>query len=125
PALPEDEAAAPPLEAKQSVPEARAGESEAGVIRVRTNVLDLELSTRGGTLRKAVLTEYPVAKDQPDVLVQLLRPTMPDFGVIQTGLRTASEGAEPNHLAEFSSDATEYSLDGRDELTVSLTWSDG
>ena len=125
PALPEDEAAAPPLEAKQSVPEARAGESEAGVIRVRTNVLDLEISTRGGTLRKAVLTQYPVAKDQPDVLVQLLRPTMPDFGVIQTGLRTASEGAEPNHLAEFSSDATEYSLDGRDELTVSLTWSDG
>src|SRR5690606_29733968 len=81
--------------------------------------------SRGGTLQKAVLLHYPVAKDQPDVLVQLLSPTMPDFGLIQTGLRTAHEGPEPNHLAEFSSDAFEYSLDGRDELLVTLNWNDG
>ena len=125
PALPEDNAGAPQLEAESVVPEVSARESDADVVRVTTDVLDLEISTRGGTLRKAVLPRYPVAKDQPDVLVQLLSPTMPDFGVIQTGLRTANEGPEPNHLAKFLSNSTEYSLDGRDELLVSLTWNDG
>jgi YidC/Oxa1 family membrane protein insertase len=125
PALPEDDAAAPQLETEPGVPAASARADDGDVIRVTTDVLDLEISTRGGTLQKAVLPRYPVAKDQPDVLVQLLSPTMPDFGLIQTGLRTANEGPEPNHLAEFSSDSTEYSLDGRDELLVSLTWSDG
>jgi YidC/Oxa1 family membrane protein insertase len=125
PDLPEDDAAAPQLETEREVPGASAGTSDADVIRVTTDVLDLEISTRGGTLQKAVLLRYPVAKDQPDVLVQLLSPTMPDFGLIQTGLRTAHEGPEPNHLAEFTSNSTEYSLGDGDELTVSLSWNDG
>ena len=125
PALPEDDAGAPQLETEPAVPGENARDNDADVIRVTTDVLDLEISTRGGTLQKAILSRYPVAKEQPDVLVQLLRPTMPDLGLIQTGLRTANDGPEPNHLAEFSSDSTLYSLDGRDELLVSLTWSDG
>ena len=41
----------------------------APVVRVTTDVLDLEISTSGGTLQKAVLLNYPVAKDRPDELV--------------------------------------------------------
>jgi YidC/Oxa1 family membrane protein insertase len=99
--------------------------SRTDVVRVTTDVLDVEISTRGGTLQKAILLEYPVAKDRPDVLVQLLSPVPPDFGLIQTGLRTAGDGPEPNHLAQFRSEASEYRLDGRDELLLSLTWEDG
>ncbi|MGH8168770.1 MAG: membrane protein insertase YidC, partial [Woeseiaceae bacterium] len=58
-----------------------------GIIRVTTDVLDVEISRRGGTLRKASLLDYPVAKDQPDVLVQLLSPEASNFGLLQTGLR--------------------------------------
>jgi len=114
---PADDAPALPMQAES--------EAEADIVRVITDVLDVEINARGGTLQKAVLLDYPVAKDQPDVLVQLLSPVPPDFGLIQTGLRTTGEGPEPNHLATFRSEAKEYRLDGRDELLVSLNWDDG
>lgn len=95
------------------------------LIHVRTDVLDVQIDTRGGTLEKAVLLDYPVAKDQPDNLVTLLSTASSDLGLLQTGLRAVGDGAEPNHLAQFESEAAEYLLDGDDQLTVSLTWSDG
>jgi YidC/Oxa1 family membrane protein insertase len=125
PALPQGNNAAPRPEASGGIPAEGGSDDASGVVRVTTDVLDLEISTRGGTLQKATLLRYPVAKDRPDVLVQLLNPVSPDVGLIQTGLRTANEGPEPNHLAEFRSASTEYRLDGRDELLVDLTWEDG
>jgi YidC/Oxa1 family membrane protein insertase len=125
PDLPRNDVAGPELESTPGLPTQRAPDDGSEVVRVITDVLDVEISTRGGTLQKVVLLRYPVAKDRPDVLVQLLSPTSPDVGLIQTGLRTANEGPEPNHLAEFSAEATEYRLDGRDDVLVSLTWSDG
>jgi YidC/Oxa1 family membrane protein insertase len=95
------------------------------IIHVRTDVLDLEIDTRGGTLRKAVLLDYPVAKDDPDNLVTLLSPKSAELGLIQTGLRSVGEGAEPNHLAPFETAKTEYALGDQDELAVSLTWDGG
>lgn len=123
PSLPEP--AAGPETAPSLSPEAGEAAPTGDVVRVTTDVLDVDISTRGGTLQRAVLLNYPVAKDQPDVLVQLLSPAPSELGLIQTGLRSAGEGPEPNHLAEFASDATSYTLDGRDELDVTLTWSDG
>ncbi|MGH8165895.1 MAG: membrane protein insertase YidC, partial [Woeseiaceae bacterium] len=103
----------------------RQADGAAGIIRVTTDVLDVEISSRGGTLQRATLLDYPVAKDQPNVLVQLLSPEASNFGLLQTGLRTAEDGPEPNHLAQFKSESTEYVLGERDELTVSLTWENG
>jgi YidC/Oxa1 family membrane protein insertase len=125
PALPETDVAAPEPDGVPQLPGGAAPDSPSGIIRVTTDVLDVELNSRGGTLQKAVLLKYPVAKDRPDVLVELLSPRPPDVGLIQTGLRTADEGPEPNHLAQFKSDSTDYRLDGRDELLVSLTWDGG
>jgi YidC/Oxa1 family membrane protein insertase len=95
------------------------------IIRVRTDVLDVEINSRGGTLQNAALLRYPVAKDRPNDLVQLLTTERAHFGVIQTGLRSTDDGAEPNHLAEFQSTAQSYDLAGDDELAVSLTWQNG
>ena len=124
PALPEPDAAAPELEAAPG-PAVTDTAGGSAIVRVVTDVLDVEIDTRGGTLQQARLLRYPVAKDQPDVLVHLLSPTPPDFGLIQTGLRSAAEGPEPNHLAQFSAQAEEYRLDGGDELVVSLRWDSG
>ncbi len=63
----------------------------AKAIHVTTDVLDMEISTEGGTLQSASLLAYPVAKDQPDTLVQLLSTDAENFGVIQTGLRAVSD----------------------------------
>jgi YidC/Oxa1 family membrane protein insertase len=121
PDLAEAPTEAPSLEAAAE-PESEA--VTADIIRVRTDVLDLEISTQGGTIRRAILRKYPVAKDRPDQLVELLSPERANLGLLQTGLR-AKDRAEPNHLANFQAAQTEYSLGDTDELVIPLTWSDG
>jgi YidC/Oxa1 family membrane protein insertase len=121
PDLAETPADAPALEATTE-PEAEA--VAADTIRVRTDVLDLEISTQGGTIRRATLRKYPVAKDRPDQLVELLSPERANLGLLPTGLR-AKDRAEPNHLAHFRAPQTEFFLGDADELVIPLTWSDG
>jgi YidC/Oxa1 family membrane protein insertase len=102
-----------------------AAQAASGIVRVRTDVLDVEISTTGATLQRAVLLRYPVSKDDPDTLVELLSPGGPDRGRIQTGLIAEGDSPEPNHLALFSTPATEYELASDEELVVPFTWSDG
>jgi len=98
----------------------------AAVVHVRTDVLDLEISTQGGTLQRAMLPKYPVAKDQPDIPITLLNPEQDDIGLIRTGLRSAdAERPGPGHTAIFSATQHDYDIGGDDELTVRLNWSDG
>ena len=98
--------------------------ASAPTVRVTTDVLDLEISLEGGTLQGATLLNYPVAKDRPDDLVQLLDTDPNRLGLLQTGLRSAGEGPEPNHRAMFTSTRTSFDLGSADELVVPLTWSD-
>ena len=96
----------------------------APVVRVTTDVLDLEISTGGGTLHKAVLRKYPVAKDRPDELVSLLSYFPLDLGLIESGVRAVGGAAEATHLTIFDSQRDRYELNGADELVVPLTWTD-
>jgi YidC/Oxa1 family membrane protein insertase len=93
-------------------------------IRVTTDVLDLEISTQGGTLQKAVLLKYPVAKDRPDTLVELLSTRPDELGLIESGVRATANGAEATHLTVFEAQQMSYELGDADELMVPLTWSD-
>jgi len=112
--MPAAEAPAPDVEVAQ-----------APAILVRTDVFELELSTQGGTIQRATLLNYPVAKDRPDELVELMSSDINQLGLIQSGLRSVGEGPEPNHRTALSSTATSFALDGDDELVVPLTWTDG
>jgi len=96
----------------------------ASAIYVKTDVFDIELSPQGGTVQRAVLLNYPVAKDRPDDLVELLSTETGQLGLIQSGLRSVGEGEEPNHRASFRSKQQSYSISGSGELVVPLTWSD-
>ncbi|MGA8203907.1 MAG: membrane protein insertase YidC [Woeseiaceae bacterium] len=89
-------------------------------IHVTTDVLDVEISLTGGTLVRAALPGYPVAKDQPDVPVVLLDPGTENFGQIRTGLRPA-----PGHDATFTASRTSFAMGDDDVLVVPLTWTDG
>ena len=111
-----------PMPIDDAAPVMATGTSTAPTIRVVTDVFEVEISTQGGTLQAASLTGYPVAKDQPDTLVQLLSDEAQNFGRIQTGLRILGEGDEPNHLAVFTSGRDTYSLDSADEIVVPLIW---
>ncbi|MDX5445150.1 MAG: membrane protein insertase YidC, partial [Zoogloeaceae bacterium] len=112
--------AAPQVPAAQ--PTAEAAVTRAARVRVVTDVLDLEIDTRGGDLRQADLLHYPVSPKAPDKPVRLLSDVPPDVFMIQSGLRTQT-GTEPTHHVVFNAQREEYRLaPGQTELVVPLTW---
>jgi YidC/Oxa1 family membrane protein insertase len=93
------------------------------LIRIRTDVLDVLIDSHGGDLVRADLREYPVDKKTPDTVVRLLNDSPPELWVFQTGLRSATGGAEPNHLGTFRTASNDYQMaEGQNELVVSLDW---
>ena len=96
----------------------------AATIVVSTDVFDLTISAAGGTLQGAVLRNYPVAKDRPDDLVNLLETDGKGFALIESGVRAAGGAAEATHLVTFRAAQSSYELGDADELVVPLTWSD-
>jgi YidC/Oxa1 family membrane protein insertase len=99
--------------------------TDAPVIRVVTDVLSLDISTRGGELIRADLLKYPVQKNNPEVKVRLFSPNPPLY-LARSGLRAADQRAEPTHTAMYQSAVGEYKLAaGQKELVVPLTWTDG
>ncbi|MCH7899257.1 MAG: membrane protein insertase YidC, partial [Proteobacteria bacterium] len=76
---------------------------QGSIIVVTTDVLELEINTRGGTIQKATMLEYPVAKDRPDEKVKLLNTEPGDHGAIRSWLRSANGAAtDANTLYEAS-----------------------
>ena len=101
-----------------------AGAADQGaIINVRTDVLELQISARGGTLMRAKVLGYPMEKDRPDELVELLSPEQSALGLIRTGLRSAG-GASADQDTVFSSPRGDYELGDADELVVPLSWTD-
>ena len=93
------------------------------IITVRTDVLELQIATRGATLVRATVLGYPIEKDRPGDLVELLSPERSNLGLIRTGLRSAN-GASADQDTLFRSARSEYALGEADELVVPLTWTD-
>lgn len=92
-------------------------------ITVRTGDLVVEIDLKGGDLSSVKLPTYPVHKDKPNVPLQLLNSQPDSFFVIQSGLRAAEQQPEANHLADYTTTATEFVLaEGMDELVVPLKW---
>ncbi|MCZ8131741.1 MAG: membrane protein insertase YidC [Steroidobacteraceae bacterium] len=132
PTVPAAPGAAAPAAGTPSAPAVTSGlasfpPQDAPSIRVRTDVLDVVISTVGGQITRAELPEYPVAKDRPDEPVVLFNKDSNDTAyVFQSGLATGNANAEPNHNARYTAAASEYTLAaGQDELVVPLTWTDG
>jgi len=119
PALPPETAAG--FESPNAGVVATAGE----VIRVSTDVFEIEINTAGGKLQRAVLKNYPVAKDQPDTLVELLSTEESRFASIQSGLIADTDDGEAYFNALLKSEARNYALNGDDELIVPLRWDNG
>lgn len=128
-----DATAAPSAAALPDAPAPAAGPTNTaqtapspGLLRVRTDVLDLRVDLRGGNLVGAELLEYPVDKDAPARKVRLFDNTPSRFSVAQSGL-VATAGNAPSHEAVFRpvGGATDFQLaDGQDRLEVPLAWTD-
>ncbi len=93
-------------------------------IHVHTDLLDLEIDTRGGAIVQADLLAYPIDPKEKDHPVRLLDSAPGTFFVAQDGL-VNSNGTAPDHQAVFTAENTSYTLaDGVDKLEVPLTWQD-
>ncbi len=96
---------------------------EAETIVVTTDVFRLEISTRGGTITNATMLNYPVDKDDPNNLVQLLTSDPNDIGRLRSFLRAAGGRTAPAFDAVWTAERNDYELGDAEELTVPLTWS--
>jgi YidC/Oxa1 family membrane protein insertase len=121
-------AAVPVVEPAQVAAPAAASTATAaaGTVRVRTDVLDVEIGLAGGELQRADLLVYPLVKGEAKP-VRLLNRDGAGFYVLQSGLAGPAGTTRPTHLATFSAGGlTDVKLpDLLDEVRVPLTWTDG
>ncbi|RMD69657.1 MAG: membrane protein insertase YidC, partial [Gammaproteobacteria bacterium] len=100
----------------QALPQRAAQEQR---VHVRTDVLDLEIGSRGGDILRADLLKYAVSIDKPDEPVRLLNDDLPHFFIAQSG----NLKAPPSHRDIFTPEKLDYRLgEGQDRLEVVLTW---
>lgn len=95
-------------------------------IEVKTDVLDILISTQGGNIVQTNLREYPQKlKSKNTVQLQTLNPE--NYYVLQTGLKTAQNSplntVLPTHNTNYYVQQKSYELkEGQNELLVPLTW---
>jgi YidC/Oxa1 family membrane protein insertase len=100
--------------------------SATGTVHVVTDVLDMDLSLRGGEIERADLPQYPLHKDTPNIPVRLESRDADSLYLLQTGLVGGQGEAAPTHLATWTSERSAYTLPaGQNELRVPMTWNDG
>ena len=109
--------------------EAATSETQASsrIVRVRTDVLDLEINTLGGTVVNAKLPEMPLSLDNPDVVKELFTTDPFRYHVAESGLIGSDDSLAPKHdKAVYTAEKTSYTLDqGQDTMTVTLEWNNG
>ncbi|MGI9222430.1 MAG: membrane protein insertase YidC [Woeseiaceae bacterium] len=119
----DDSVPAAPAEVPALDPQAQSPEAVAAkTISVQTDVLQIEISSLGGTLQSAVLSNYPVAKDRPDELVRLLNAAPDSFAVIQSGVISRGGKANATHKTAYPADRLNFDMGSYDEVVVPLTW---
>ena len=93
------------------------------LVTVQTDMFDLRIDTRGGTLVDAKLMNYPVAVDQPDVKYHLLSQRSFDYFIAQSGLLGQDQARTPTHEAVFEAAADRFEMaPDQDKLDVDLVW---
>ncbi|HSN00872.1 MAG TPA: membrane protein insertase YidC [Rudaea sp.] len=110
-----------------AVPETAAAPAAAApTITVTTDVLRLTIDTRGASIVRADLLDYPADADKKHEPVRLLDDAATTYYVAQSGLVSAAgAGPAPDHQALFHAAKSDFVLAaGADQLEVPLTWSD-
>ena len=137
--LPQEVPSAPPapkLESNSDVPEMSPEPAAAvetalpfaseGLVRVKTDTLNLWIDRRGGDIVKVTLPTYPVSLGAPDVPFTLLDRTIGFTYVAQSGL-AGPDGpdARPEGRPLFSTEFEEFALaEGANTLEVPMAYTD-
>jgi YidC/Oxa1 family membrane protein insertase len=119
----------------QAVPSDQAGQTTAASsvvteasniserIIVITDVLEVEIDSKGGDIRRVVLRDYSVTADKPEDKLVLLTDADVNYFVAQSGLVSVNEGTAPSHNTIYRFEQSEYRLaEGKDVIEVPLYW---
>jgi YidC/Oxa1 family membrane protein insertase len=128
-------ATATPQSAAQAIanPAQAATAAASQMIHIKTDVLDIQITTQGGAVVQADLTKFPVSLEEPNHAVRILNLTEKGYaaqsGLIHSDIAGVDKSTlAPNHNALFTAQKTEYIL-GADQvensLVVPLTWTNG
>jgi len=91
-------------------------------VHVVTDLLDLQIDTRGGTIYQLDLRKYQHSVEQKDKSFRLFSVKESDYYTAQSGL-VSSENSAPNHKAVYQAEKSEYRLEeGTNTLKVTLNW---
>jgi len=89
-------------------------------IKIKTDVYDMEIDTRGGDIVKAKLPTYPLSVEPGAEFFTLMNDGDPHLFIAQSGL--LAKGS-PDHTTTYATQSSEYRLaEGQDTLKVVLTW---
>jgi YidC/Oxa1 family membrane protein insertase len=92
-------------------------------IKVITDVLNVEIDTKGGSITSVLLRQYSEHAETPDENFVLVTDTKRNYMVAQSGLVSANKDSAPSHNALFQSEKSEYRLaEGLETLEVPLYW---
>lgn len=92
-------------------------------IQIITDVLNIEIDTKGGNVLRTVLRDYAVTADKPEDKVVLMTDESMNYQVAQSGLVSINKGTAPSHNAIYHSEQSVYRLaEGTDVIEVPLYW---
>ena len=92
-------------------------------IKVITDVLDVEIDTTGGDIRKVVLRNYSRTHENPEEKLVFLTDAARNFFVAQSGLVSVNAATAPTHNALYKAEKNDYRLaEGVNEIKVPLHW---
>ncbi len=95
-------------------------EPSSEAIVVKTDLLQAEIDTLGGTLRHLELLKHPVSVDDPDDPFVLMDNSEDILYIAEGGLIA---GDYPNHQTQFQAQHLRYELtDGMDQISAKLFW---
>jgi YidC/Oxa1 family membrane protein insertase len=92
-------------------------------IKVITDILDMEIDTKGGDVLRTVLRDYAATADKPEQKLVLMTDENINYQVAQSGLVSVNKGSAPSHNAIYKSEKDVYRLaEGTDVIEVPLYW---
>ena len=92
-------------------------------IKIVTDILDIEIDTKGGDVLRTVLRDYSVTAEKPEEKLVLMTDASVNYYVAQSGLVSINKGTAPSHNDVYRSEKSIYRLaEGQDTIEVPLYW---
>ncbi len=93
------------------------------IVRVTTDVFDVEISTQGADIQKVSLLKYPVDINYDKNPVVIMDNSQSKYFVSQSGILSKNKKEyTPDHRTIYQIDKKEYNLAGKKQLEVTFTW---